>query len=304
MKKYDVVVLTDERYTAPVNPGMYEKNILIEDQLVAEALQRKKLAVTRKAWTDTEFDWSSARAVLFRTTWDYDVRLQEFKSWISKISKHTLLLNSLDLIEWNINKKYLIELRNKDVNTIHTTYLQAEAALNLNEIFSVYGCKEAVLKPAVGAAGRNIFRINSSETEIFQSQFDELIRTEDYLLQPFQESVIEQGEWSYMIFGNTYSHAVTKRAKNGEFRVQDDFGGKVSLYEASQYEIDFALKAKAACPGNPAYTRVDAVRDNDGKLAVSEIEFIEPELWFRLKPEAAGFLANEIHKQLKNAANN
>ena len=43
----------------------------------------------------------------------------------------------------------------------------------------------------------------------------------------------------------------------------------------------------AACRPVPTYGRVDLVRDNDGRLAVMELELIEPELWLCFHPPAA-----------------
>jgi hypothetical protein len=39
-----------------------------------------------------------------------------------------------------------------------------------------------------------------------------------------------------------------------------------------------ALGAMAACPSPPVYGRVDLVEDNQGGLALMELEVIEPEL--------------------------
>ena len=44
------------------------------------------------------------------------------------------------------------------------------------------------------------------------------------------------------------------------------------------------------------YSRVDVLWDNDNEIALSEIELIEPELWFRNNPEAATLMAEEISK--------
>jgi glutathione synthase/RimK-type ligase-like ATP-grasp enzyme len=101
-----------------------------------------------------------------------------------------------------------------------------------------------------------------------------------------------------MFFGEEYSHAVLKKAKEGDFRVQDDYGGTVHKYVASEKEVEFAYEAIKACPEKPAYARVDMIEDNDGELAVSELELIEPELWFRFRPEAADLLAEEVISRL------
>ena len=45
------------------------------------------------------------------------------------------------------------------------------------------------------------------------------------MLQEYQNKITTKGEVAFMIFGGKYSHAVLKKAKPGDFRVQDDFGG-------------------------------------------------------------------------------
>jgi hypothetical protein len=97
-----------------------------------------------------------------------------------------------------------------------------------------------------------------------------------------------------MVIGGRFTHAVCKKARRGDFRVQDDHGGTVVEHDATSEEIDFAEAAVAACSPLPVYGRVDAVRDNDGQLALMELELIEPELFFRLHPPAADALAEAI----------
>ena len=55
----DVVVLTDSRYVNPTKRSSYVDNVLLEDRLVLEALQKLGLKTIRKSWDDPEFDWSS-----------------------------------------------------------------------------------------------------------------------------------------------------------------------------------------------------------------------------------------------------
>ena len=47
------------------------------------------------------------------------------------------------------------------------------------------------------------------------------------------------------------------------------------------------------------YSRVDIVYDNNNKPSLTEIELIEPELWFRNNPAAASKLANQINHLIK-----
>ena len=48
-------------------------------------------------------------------------------------------------------------------------------------------------------------------------------------------------------------------------------------------------QAPAAAPAQAAYARVDIIRDGDGKLAVIELELIEPSLWLEHSPDGGGF---------------
>jgi len=124
--------------------------------------------------------------------------------------------------------------------------------------------------------------------------FQRLISEEAMLFQEFQYKIQEQGEISLIMIGGEYSHAVLKKAKKGDFRVQDDFGGTVEEYDATNKEINFAQRTLNACPQNPLYARVDVFYDNNNRLALGELELIEPELWFRNHPEATTKLANTV----------
>jgi hypothetical protein len=99
-----------------------------------------------------------------------------------------------------------------------------------------------------------------------------------------------------IIIGGKYTHSVKKTAKKGDFRVQDDHGGIVEEYIPSKDEIIFAETCINACPHKPVYARVDIIYDNNQNLSLSELELIEPELWFRNNNTAADNLANELVK--------
>ncbi|NND53160.1 MAG: hypothetical protein HKN54_12240, partial [Flavobacteriaceae bacterium] len=65
-------------------------------------------------------------------------------------------------------------------------------------------------------------------------------------------------------------------------------------------EISFAEKANRACPELPIYSRVDIFTNNEGEIALSELELIEPELWFRFFPHASELLAKAIKHKLSS----
>ncbi|NVK86338.1 MAG: hypothetical protein HWE21_18565 [Cytophagia bacterium] len=293
-KLFDIVVLTDDRYVTPQNPDWYVQNILQEDGLVLDSLKAKGYRVTRKSWSDPDFDWSSTKAVIFRTTWDYFDRYEEWKGWLEKVSQMTKMINPYELIQWNMDKHYLADLQKKGINIPETHYVEIGVVTNLAALFAQKEWTECILKPCISGAARHTYRIDLSNIHEHEPIFQKLIQDEAMMLQPFQKNVIAKGEISLMVMGGQFTHAVLKIAKPGDFRVQDDFGGTVHEYTPTSEEIAFAEKAVAACSPHPHYARVDIIRDNDDQLAVIEMEMIEPELWFRLKPEAAEVLAESI----------
>jgi hypothetical protein len=299
MKTYDVVLLTDSRYVDPNSPGEYVQNILTEDKLVREALERKGLIVERKDWADPEFDWSQTKAMLFRTNWDYFDRFGEFQKWISRVSTVSAFINPISLFDWNVDKHYLANLSDKGIRIVPTRYIPRGSSVTLEMIHDFTGWHHTVVKPTVGGAARHTYNITSQNLSIISNKLFDIMRKEDFMLQPFQNSVPEKGELSLMFFGYEYSHAVLKKAKQGDFRVQDDFGGTVHNHTATDDEISFALKVVKTCPEKPAYARVDMIVDNDDELAVSELELIEPELWFRNSAKAADLLADEVIGRLQ-----
>ena len=294
MKEFDIVVLTDGRYVNPKELTPYINNVLLEDQLVVDGLIKKGLKVTRTNWDNPSFDWNSTRFILFRTTWDYFDRFDEFFDWLSDVSSKTQLINSADLIHWNIDKHYLSDLANCDIPIPPTVFIDEGATETLQDLVLKTGWEEVVLKPAISGAGRHTYRFKNNETEKYAEIFDSLIEQESLLVQQYQKNITEKGEIALIFFGQNFSHAILKKAKKGEFRVQDDFGGTVHDYQPSDEEINFALTCLKACPEIPLYARVDLIWDNQGELCLSELELIEPELWFRKKDNAADLFASNL----------
>jgi len=298
MKTFDVVILTKKDFFEPKNPDWYIKQVLQEDEYVKLALEKKGLKVTRTYWDNPDFDFLKTKITLFRTIWDYFHRFDEFSKWLEETKDKTQFINHPDLIYQNIDKHYLQNLSKQNINIPPTLFINKDEKRTLNEIFIKSDWKDAVLKPTVSGAGRHTYKISDKNIASYEKIFNELIQKEDMMLQEFQNNIYEKGELAFMIFNGKFSHAILKKAKKGEFKVQDDFGGSVHKYKASQEEIKFAEEVVSVCNPKPVYARVDIIFDNNNKPAVSELEMIEPELWFRFHPPAAELFADAILKIL------
>lgn len=291
---FDIVILTDNRYVNPKETNWYIDQVLLEDKLLQDALEKKGLNVCKKDWADKEFNWSKTRFAIFRTTWDYFERFDEFFSWLEKTKTKTTFINSTDIINWNIDKHYLKDLSRSGINIAPTLFIEKNEHITLHELFEKTEWEEAVIKPAVSGAARHTYRLSKSNYLEYEDIFQELIRKETMLFQEFLNNITTQGEISLILIGDKYTHAVKKIAKPGDFRVQDDHGGTVEVYSPNKEEISFAKNCLLKSPYSPIYARVDIVYDNNQIPSLSELELIEPELWFRNHPKAAELLAEDI----------
>lgn len=295
---YDVVILTDETLEQPSDLNWFNLQVLLEDAMVKSALEDEGLKVTRKAWSNPDFDWHQTRSVLFRSTWDYFDRFSTFKPWLEAREKELQIFNSAQTLFWNLDKRYLLDLATRAVNVVESEVIEAGSQPNLNHYFSFFDSQELIIKPVIAGGARHTHRFNRDQSEGILEALQPIINDETFLIQPFQPSVLTQGEISLMVMGGEYTHAVRKIAKPGDFRVQDDFGGTVEPYFPTAEEKAFAMKVVAACDPLPAYARVDIIRDRKEQLALMEVELIEPELFFRFHRAATVPLAKAIKKSL------
>jgi len=296
MKTIDIVLLTEARYLTPVAGDSYIENIFEEDRLLADALQQHGLGSVRVSWDDKDFNWSMTKMVLFRTPWDYFYRYNEFTAWLQKTASVTMLINSPELVAWNIDKRYLRSLAEAGIPIPPTLFVDKGDKRTLYELFKATGWNEGIIKPVVGGAARHTYRFDLHTTHTVEDIYGRLIREEAILIQQYQPSITEQGEVAFMVMNGQFTHAVLKRAKPGDFRVQDDFGGTLHEYTPTASEIALAERTVKTCPVFPLYARVDVMWNTEGQPCVSELEVIEPELWFRRHPSAAEVLAAGINQ--------
>ena len=294
----DVTLVTCRAYYEPDKITPYIQNILLEQELLKSSLEAQGLKVNVTFWDNPSYEWQKTKSVLFRTVWDYFERFDEFWEWLEQVKTKTRLINSYELIKWNIDKHYLNDLKNSGIQVVPTYFADRGNNISLKEIANLNDWKHIVIKPAISASAFNTYKITNDEIEQKEQLFHELLQTYDMLVQPFFSTISELGEASLMVFGGKFTHAILKKAKAGDFRVQDDFGGTVHDYNPTQEEIKFAEKVFQSCTSLPIYGRVDIVWDSNKHIYLSELEIIEPELWIRNRPESANKIAEAVNKIL------
>ncbi|MFM7243536.1 MAG: RimK family alpha-L-glutamate ligase [Planctomycetaceae bacterium] len=292
----DIALLTERRYAAAdaAAEDWYLANILRDDELLVAALARRGLSAARVDWSRDDVDWSAFRLAVFRTTWDYFDRFPEFMEWLGRVESLTRLCNPAPLIRWNLDKHYLGDLAAQGVPVVPTRFLEPDQPAMLADVLRSTGWSQAVVKPCVSGAARHTYRVDRSTAAAVQRELETLLAREAFMLQPFVADVVTTGEDTLVAIAGRVTHGLRKRAKPGDFRVQDDHGGTVEPHEPTADQVALAERALAACGAPPAYGRVDVARLDDGSLAVMELELVEPELWLRLHPPAADAMAAAI----------
>lgn len=232
-----------------------------DDQLLRDALLDDGHDVSAAVWDDAHVDWKSFDAIVIRSTWDYHKRLDDFRSWLAALGDAPLW-NPRSVIARNLHKGYLLSMP----NVVPTRLVQAGEHVEVTS--------RVVVKPAVSASA---FRTTVADAP-FVAEFEALV-------QPFVEEVTAKGEWSLIFAAGEFSHAVLKRAKDGDFRVQYEFGGSAVSAKPPQALIDDAQAILTTIEEPWLYARVDGV-ERDGRLLLMELEMTEPSLFLARDEQA------------------
>ena len=197
--------------------------------------------------------------------------------------------NPAGVLAWNSDKRYLAELSARGVavpQTVWTTHITDEG---LEAVFAATGASELIIKPTVSGGAWKTVRVRRGE------RIDHAWAMEasgiEMLVQPYVPSIETEGETSLLFFGGTLSHVVNKRPRDGEFRVQEQFGG-IYTHLPSPPEGALALAGQAleAIDAPLLYARIDTVPDVDGRWLLMEAELIEPDFYLGVDPRhGAGF---------------
>lgn len=256
---------------------------------LAPALRRRGAAAEAVAWSDAAVDWSDFDLVLVSSTWDYHRHLARFREWLADVDAVTTLRNPREMIEWNLDKRYLRDLDAAGVPTIPTIWTEPGAEDEIEATVAELGWGDVVLKPVVDLGAQRLARV---ETKMV----GRILRSlgEPGMAQPFLPSVEAEGELSLLFIEGEPAHSVRKQPARGDFRVQPQYGASHERVEPPAEAIRIGRRALERAPGEPLYARVDLLADGVGDLRVIELELIEPNLYLAANPGAADALAGGI----------
>lgn len=265
-----------------------------EDEAPAlAALARLGVGVDVLNWDDPRVEWSSYDRAVLRSPWDYQHRLPEFLGWLESASELTELVNPLEMIRWNLDKRYLGELHAAGIAITPTAFAQPGEDPTFPE-------GDFVVKPAIGAGSRDAASYGPEQHVLAHAHVARLHAAGlTVLVQPQLASVAELGEWPLVFFGGRFSHAASKRVNlpRGSSITEFFAPEENAPHVATSEQIELAqgvVDAVGQRFGTPTYARVDLVQADDGSPLVLELELIEPSLFIPWADGAANRLAEAL----------
>ncbi|MFT3896709.1 MAG: hypothetical protein QM719_03295 [Thermomonas sp.] len=191
--------------------------------------------------------------------------------------------NPARVLAWNSDKRYLGELAERGVAIPPTVFTDALSQEIVERAFDETGAGELIVKPAVSGGAWKTQRLRRGDT------VDAAPGT-TMLVQPYLPTIESEGETSLLYFGGRFSHAVNKRPVPGEFRIQEEFGGRYAPVDPPAEAVALAGQVLAAVGDPLLYARIDMVPDGDGRWLLMEAELIEPDFYLGVDPgKGAGF---------------
>jgi glutathione synthase/RimK-type ligase-like ATP-grasp enzyme len=269
------------------------------DALLVEPLKNEGIEAVAAPWDDPTINWSHFDGIILRSAWNYHTTHKAFIKWLSHLrSLHTTVLNPIDWMIWNSDKKYLKDLETKGTNVIPSILLKPNKRIPLEQIARDKQWTRLVIKPTIGASAHGISMAEPGEYKKKESTITQLLQNSDVLVQPLMTEVMSGGEYSCVFIAGNFSHAIQKLPKKGDFRSNSEFGSTETLVTLDPMVIQQAKKILMTIEEPMFYARVDGFISTK-QFTIMEVELIEPHLFFDLYPQAAHTFARELKKRLQ-----
>jgi hypothetical protein len=284
----DIAILTPDPADASYT-GLWQQVL----SRVQQALAGETITVTPEPWSAHVDDASGLARyarVLPLLAWGYHL---DAARWLRACATWqragVALSNPASVLAWNSDKRYLGELAERGVRIPATTFTEQLAQAQLDAVFAATGADSLIVKPAISGGAWNTLRLARGE----RLDAGPSLEGVPMLIQPYLPTIASAGETSLLYFGGRLSHVVNKRPPQGEFRVQQQFGGTYTLLDAPPPgAVALAEQTLAAIDAQLLYARIDTVPDASGRWLLMEAELIEPDFYLGVDPRGgAGFAA-------------
>ncbi|HYI48099.1 MAG TPA: hypothetical protein VEX35_06495 [Allosphingosinicella sp.] len=253
----------------------------------AAVLRRAGLAVEDRAWTRSA-DFAAFDLILPLLTWGYCRAAPAWRAAVDGWAARGLpVLNPPHVLRWNVDKSYLGRLAERGAPVVPTLYVERASEQALRDAAAAFGTEALIAKPRVSASAWQTVRWSPGAALDGGPDGPAMI-------QPFLPAILDEGEISLIYAAGAFSHAIRKRPRPGDFRVQPEHAGIVTPHVPASDERAAADDILAAVDGDLLYARVDICRDAAGAPVLMELELVEPDLYFQHDPGKGAAFADAV----------
>lgn len=252
---------------------------------LTQQFEAKGVNVATARWSD-DADLTQYDLTIPLMAWGYHRKLDR---WLALLDRWEMLgvrmINPLPVLRWNSDKSYLLDFERRGIAIIPSQISLSLADGDLTAARIAFGTNRLVIKPVSSAGSDGTYLLGVTDG------VPQDVMGRRMLIQPVMDAIMTEGELSLFMLGGQFSHAIVKRPKSGDFRVQPQFGGCFEALDPPPAARALADTALATSGPDIAYARVDMVADGQGGYALMEIELIEPFLFLERAPDdGAGFV--------------
>jgi len=271
------------------------------DDLIISLLENQEVYAKQEIWSNPNVNWNQYDLIIVRSTWDYPENLQEFKKWLGKLKSDKLnVVNPVDVMLWNMDKRYLLDLQESGIPIPETVMVSEGEEFNIFQIMKSASWDKCIIKPRVGCGSTDVVVINGLQDAIQrQEESKGLFTGINFIVQEYIEEIVTAGEWSLCYFGGKFSHAIMAKTNSENILYRGQPFKHESRHPPSNILKAGAKIMKYLAEKEPLYCRVDLVERAYHDVQIIELELIEPNLFLSSNPEAHGIFAQEILNKLE-----
>jgi hypothetical protein len=273
----------------------------IDAELAFPPLMRLGWTIDALPWRTDNVDWNRFDAVYIGTPWDYPEDPEHFIRMLEAIDKSSaILVNDIALVHWTMPKTYLRDLEDKGAPIVPSVWGEKSDDDTLDAAFNTFGVDKIIVKPVISTNATDTYLLERDDIRVLGAQLHETFADRPHVVQPFIENIRSEGEFSLFYFNKQFSHAIQKIPQRNDFRVQEEYGAKITAVDPEAALQKTADQVMQFVDPLPVYARADFVRGPDGHFLLMELELIEPSMYLRMDAEAPWRFAEAFHDYVLN----
>ncbi len=261
---------------------------------LCDSLRRFNFSTEVTPWVGTDSDLvASADLVLPLLAWGYQ---RAYAQWLSACTEWAQngvpVQNVPDVLKWNSDKRYLMELHAKGTSVVPSLYYEKISQPRLLEASEFFGTHTVVVKPTISATAykTSLWKLGGTLADPPDGPC---------IVQPFVTSIVKHGEVSLIFLDGQFSHGLQKIPREGDFRVQPEFGGRLSRCLPEKSLIVEAEKVLENLPKALLYARIDMVLGDRGNWMLMEAELIEPDLFIGMNENRGELFGQAVRNHIR-----